>query len=229
MSADVREPLTIAKENTIRGRMFNLSLKIFAAPFVRTFWVRDTAGLENLPHEGACIIAANHQSYVDFLSMVAVAPRRLTFLAAEKFYTSLLWRPVMEYSGQIKVNRKGNDKHRSIHQALKVLKSGNILAVFPQGTRSRSGEIGNTYTGVARLALTTGVPVIPLGISGAYEVWPPHAKTPSLRKVVRLSFGKPMQFEEYTGHALDGTIERTVMNRIMAEIARLAGKEYVPE
>ncbi len=86
--------LTIAKEHTFGGWLFNnICVKLIAAPFVKTFYVKNVTGLESLPKGTPFIVAANHQSFLDFLSMVACTPRKLTFLAAEKFYSSALWRP----------------------------------------------------------------------------------------------------------------------------------------
>lgn len=222
-------PLTIAKEHTWGGWVFNnICVKLIAAPFVRTFYMKRVAGLEGLP-AGRFIVAANHVSFLDFLSMVACTPRKLTFLAAEKFYSSALWKPVMEYSGQIKVERASENQSHVIRTGLKVLKHGGVLCIFPEGTRSRDGQIGRTHTGVAMFALRTGVPVVPLGIRGAYDVLPPHEKWPRFRKIIELHYGRPMDLSEYGNGASNNAVLREVTNRIMTEVALLAGKEYVPE
>ena len=222
--------LMIAKEHTFGGWLFNnIGVKLIAAPFVRTFFVKSVTGLENLPEGKPFVVAANHQSFLDFLSMVACTPRKLTFLAAEKFYSSMIWRPVMEYSGQIRVERMSENQAHVVKAGLKVLKHGGTLCIFPEGTRSRNGNIGRTHTGVAMFALRTGVPVVPLGIKGAFEVWPPHAKKPRFNKLIELHYGKPMDLHEYSGCVSSNDIFREATNKIMAETARLAGKEYVAE
>lgn len=221
--------LTVAKEHTCGGWVFNnICVKLIAAPVVRTLYVKGVAGLEDLP-AGRFIVAANHGSFLDFLSMVACTPRKLTFLAAEKFYSSLFWRPVMEYSGQIKVERASENQASVVKAGLKVLKHGGVLCVFPEGTRSRDGRIGKTHTGVAMFALRAGVPVVPLGIRGAYEVLPPHAGWPRFRKIIELHYGKPMDLTEYGNGSSNSNVLRGVTNRIMTEVGLLAGKEYLPE
>ncbi len=221
--------LSLAKENTIRGKLFNVLLTLFIKPLIRLIWVKKTIDLENVPKVGACILAANHQSYLDFLAMSSVSPRKLTFLAADKFYTSRLCRPLMEYTGHIKVERENKDKGQVIELGLKVLEAGEILSIFPQGTRSRSNQIGKTFTGVAKFALAAKTKVIPLGIRGAYEIAPPNSKMPRLKKMLELHFGKPMEFKEYYDKEPNDQVYRDITNKIMIEIARLSDKEYTPE
>ena len=218
-----KDNLTIAKENTWQGKLFYFFSRLILAPVIRLVWVKKVKGRENLPQSGPFIVAANHQSYFDFISLVCVSPFKLTFLTAEKFFASKFWRPIMEYTGQIKVERYSDEsKDEASQLALKVLEHKRVLAIFPQGTRSRSGEIEKTYTGVARFALQAKVSVIPVGIKGAFEVMPPQAKKPKLKKIIEINIGKPMEF--------DGSkTPRQITNEIMAEIARLAGKEYKSE
>ncbi|MFH1225768.1 MAG: lysophospholipid acyltransferase family protein [bacterium] len=211
---------TIAKENTLRGKIVYLFLKMIIAPIVRLVWVKKITGQENLPKTGPFIIAANHQGYFDFISLVCVLPDKLTFLAAEKFFASRFWRPIMEYTGQIKVERySGDNKDKAAALALKVLECGKVLAIFPQGTRSRTGEIGQTYTGVAKFALEAGAPVVPIGIKGTFEVMPPSAKKPRTKKIIELHIGKPMEFDG----PQTPEVYRRITDEIMAEVARLAG------
>jgi 1-acyl-sn-glycerol-3-phosphate acyltransferase len=226
----IKKNTSIAKELTLKGRFFNkVFIKLFAAPFVKTVWVKKISGIEHLPSEGSFIIAANHQSFFDFMGMVVTLPLKLTFLAAEKFYDSPVWRPVMEYTGQIKVERDNRNQSRVIKRGLRLLRNGGVLCVFPQGTRSRDGEIGQTHTGVAMFALTANVPVIPLGIKGTYEILPPHAKRPAFRKLIEFHIGTPLKFDGFKSDGNSPDVYREVTNRIMAEIAHLAGKRYEAE
>lgn len=218
--------LTIAKENTLRGKIFYLFLKLLISPIIRLIWIKKIIGQENLPKAGPFIIAANHQSYFDFISLVCVLPFKLTFLAAEKFFASKFWRPIMEYTGQIKLERySGDSKDRATELALKVLECGKILAIFPQGTRSRSGEIEKIFTGVAKFALSAKVPVIPIGIKKTFEVMPPQAKKPKFKKIIELHIGRPMVFDS----PQTPEVYRRITNEIMVEVARLAEKKYQQE
>lgn len=221
--------LVISKEKTLRGKAFYFVVKKLTAPIIKLIWLKKVTGLENLPKSGPYIIAANHQSYFDFICLFSIVTGRVTFLAAEKFFTSKFWRPIVEYTGQIRVNRDEDDKKQVFNLGVKVLENGNILGIFPQGTRSRSGEIEKTFTGVARFALTARVPVIPVGIKGAYEIMPPHAKRPKFRKKIEIIIGKPMYFSKYYEAEKIPELYRRITNEIMVEIARLAEKKYKEE
>ncbi|KKR21149.1 MAG: Phospholipid/glycerol acyltransferase [Parcubacteria group bacterium GW2011_GWE2_39_37] len=159
---------------------------------------------------------------------MSVLPHRLYFLAAEKFFKSKFWRPIVEYTGQIRVDRDAEDKSQVITQATEVLKSGQILALFPQGTRSRTGEIEKTFTGVARIALLARVPVVPVGIKGAFEVFPPEGKL-KWKKDIEINIGPPMDFNKYYDFEKNPQLYRAITNQVMVEISRLAEKEYKEE
>lgn len=218
--------LNIAKENTLIGKIFYIIFGGIFRPLVRLIWVREVRGLENFPIEGPCIVAANHQSYLDFIVLVAILPRRLTFLAAEKFFYRPTSRFIMEYSGQIRVDRELKDKEATMRSGLAVLHDGRVLALFPQGTRSRTGEIDKFYPGVAKFSIQAQVPVIPIGISGAFKAWPPHEKKPKFKKIIDVNIGEAMNFNDY--HDSEATADdfQEVTNLVMREITRLAGKEF---
>jgi len=221
--------IIIAKEKTLRGRIVRAVFRFLVAPLVRLIWVKKITGMENLPAGGPYIIAANHQSYFDFLTLWAVLPVKPHFLAAEKFYRSGFWRPIMEYTGQIRVDRENyspENRAEVWNKGTGVLKEGGVLGIFPQGTRSRTGEIEKTYVGVAKFALASKAPVVPIGIKGAFEVLPPAGSKLKFKKIIELHFGRPMSF---MGEENDYQSCRGITNEIMAEIANLAGKEYKKE
>lgn len=195
-------------------------------PFVRLIWVKKINGLENLPQNKPFIIAANHQSYFDFISLISVLPFGITFLAAEKFWSSRFWRPIVEATGQIKVERNAEDKSHVMKAALSVLEAGGVLGIFPQGTRSRSGEIEQTYTGVAKIALASDALVVPVGIRGAYRVMPPNAKKPKLKKIIEIHIGEPLDFSEFAKQEKTSDLYREITKKIMVKIAELSNKKY---
>ena len=225
----MKEEYSIAKENTLKGRLFRFFLWVFVAPIIRLIWIKKVQGLQNLPKSGPYIVAANHQSFLDFITLVCIFPERLVFLAAEKFYTSGFWRPIMEYTGQIKVEREAEDKSGVINKGLEVLGQGMVLALFPQGTRSRSGEIEKTYTGVARFALGANVPVIPVGIKGAFRVMAPNEKTPKVKKAIEINIGAPIDLSRHKAGLPGPLVYRQATNEVMRKIAELAGKDYKDE
>ncbi len=197
-------------------------LKILFGWLVRLIWVEKVEGLENIPHKGAFIVAANHSSYFDFISLVAILPRRIYFLAAEKFYKSKFWYPFVAGTGQIKVDRENSDKKEVYQKVFSVLNKGDVLGIFPEGTRSPNGKIGKTFTGVAKFALEAKVPVVPVGIIGAYEVMSRHDKRPKFKKNIEIKIGEPIYFEEYYERGDGDLILREITDKIMNKIKILS-------
>jgi len=197
-------------------------LKTLFGWLIRLIWVKNVAGLENIPKKGAFIIAANHCSYFDFLSLVAVLPRKVHFLAAEKFYKSKFWYPLVAWTGQIKVDRKSQDKEEVYKEVFKVLQSGEVVGIFPEGTRSADGKIGKTYTGVAKFAITAKVPVVPVGIKGTYEILSRHQKWPKIKKSISIKIGNVVSLNDYYSSKDDSIVLRQVADDVVEKIKELA-------
>jgi len=196
-------------------------LKSLAGPIVRLIWIKKVAGLENLPQKGPFVVAANHSSYFDFISLMAVLPHRVYFLAAEKFYESWFWRPLVAGTGQIKVDRQNPDKQEVFQKIFELLKNGQVVGIFPEGTRSADGKIGKTFTGVAKIATEAKVPVVPVGISGTYEIMSRHDKKPKFIKNITINIGKPIYLEEYYSRAGDEAAMRQATDAIMGQVSSL--------
>jgi len=192
-------------------------IKMLASPFVRLFWVGSVDGLENIPKKGSCIIAANHKSFLDFILLFVVVPRQTTFLAAEKFFKSPFWLPIMKLTGQIKVERDAKDK-RAVYEAVKkVFERGGVLGIFPEGTRSRDGKMHKAFSGISKFSHMYNVPVVPVGIQGTFHAWPPHQRKPKFKKC-SVHFGKILSV---TNDSYD-----TATAMIMRHIAELANETY---
>jgi 1-acyl-sn-glycerol-3-phosphate acyltransferase len=205
---------------------------IALGPLLRLVFRPQIEGAENVPDEGPAILASNHLSYADWLFMPLTLPRRVTFVAkAEYFNTPGIkgWfqRMFFSGSGQVPIDRSGaSAAEGALSAAKRVLEDGELFGIYPEGTRSHDGRLYRGKTGVARLALETGVPVIPVAVVGTDVVAPPGKKFGSFtRPVVR--FGKPLDFERYDGLENDRYILRSVTDEIMYEIMRLSGQEYV--
>lgn len=202
-------------------------LRRIVAIFMRIFLLKKTSGFENIPKKGPAIIAMNHQSFFDFLTVAAVAPRNIHFLAAEKFFENKYWKILMIATGQIKVDRKAEDKTKSLQGIHTHLKAKTLVGIFPEGTRSHlKDEMLKAFTGIAKFALENNVPIIPIGIIGTHEVMSKGDKKPKIKKVVEIHAGKPMHFEKYQGRQDDKEICTFVTERVMMEIAKLSGKKY---
>lgn len=192
-------------------------------------WVR---GLENIPDEGPAIIAPNHLSFIDSLFIPLVASRPVSFLAKNDYFVGrgikgTVTRWFFKATNQLPMDRSGGSaSEASLRSGLKVLRSGKLLGLYPEGTRSPDGSLYRGRTGIARLALEAKVPVIPTAIIGTDKVQPNGATVPRLRRV-GVVFGEPLDFSKYDDMPQDRFLLRSVTDEIMYEILRISGQEYV--
>ncbi|MEA2487942.1 MAG: 1-acyl-sn-glycerol-3-phosphate acyltransferase [Actinomycetota bacterium] len=207
--------------------------KAILKPTMRGIYRIRPEGLENVPKRGPAIIAANHVSFLDsFFIPLVIKRRKMTYLAKADYFKS--WKTAWFFRsvGQIPTEREGGDRSRqALEIALEVLEQGSLLGIYPEGTRSPDGRIYRGRTGVARLALAAGVPVIPVGVTGTDDVMPKSAKMPRVRGQVevKIRFGEPIDFGRYIGQERDRFVLRSVTDEIMYEIMRLSGQTYVDE
>jgi 1-acyl-sn-glycerol-3-phosphate acyltransferase len=205
---------------------------VFIGPLLRMVFRPRVEGAENVPAEGAAILASNHLSYADWLFMPLTLSRRVTFVAKAEYFNGSgikgwLQRSFFSGSGQVPIDRSGaNAAAGAMLAAKKVLNQGELFGIYPEGTRSHDGKLYRGKTGVARLALETKVPVVPIAVLGTNVVAPPGKKFGSFtRPLVR--FGKPLDFSRYEGMESDRYILRSITDEIMYEIMRLSEQEYV--
>jgi 1-acyl-sn-glycerol-3-phosphate acyltransferase len=207
---------------------------IAIGPLLRLVFRPHTEGIENIPTEGPAILASNHLSYADWLFMPLSLPRRVSFVAKAEYFTSpgvkgWLQKTFFSGSGQIPIDRSGADAAAgALISAKRVLDKGELFGIYPEGTRSHDGRLYRGKVGVARLALETRVPVIPVAVVGTDVVAPPGKKFGSFTRPV-LRFGKPLDFSRYEGLEGDRFILRSVTDEIMYEIMNLSGQEYVDQ
>jgi len=211
---------------------FWLAKFIFLGPLLRFLWRPWIEGRENIPDDRPAILASNHLSFCDSFFMPLLMPRKVTFLAKAEYFTTpgikgWLQKTFFSGSGQIPIDRSGaNAAEGALISAKGVLDRGELFGIYPEGTRSHDGRLYRGKTGVARLALETGVPVIPVAVVGTDVVAPPGKTFGRLtRPIVR--FGKPLDFSRYEGMENDRYILRSITDEIMYEIMRLSGQEYV--
>jgi 1-acyl-sn-glycerol-3-phosphate acyltransferase len=205
---------------------------IAIGPVLRVVFRPRVEGASNVPAEGPAILASNHLSYADWLFMPLTLPRRVTFVAKAEYFTSpglkgWFQRKFFSGAGQVPIDRTGaSAAEGALASARKILEQGELFGIYPEGTRSHDGRLYRGKTGVARLALETKVPVIPVAVLRTDVVAPPGKKFGSLtRPGVR--FGKPLDFSRYEGMENDRYILRSITDEIMYEIMRLSGQEYV--
>jgi 1-acyl-sn-glycerol-3-phosphate acyltransferase len=178
------------------------------------------------------ILASNHLAVADSFFLPLVVSRRITFLAKAEYFTGTglkgwFQRWFYTAAGQVPIDRTDADSAQSaLTTAERVLKQGKLLGMYPEGTRSPDGRLYKGKTGLARLALETGVPVIPVAMIGTNVVNPPGSKMWRFGRV-QVKFGKPMDFSRFEGLAGNRFIERAVIDEVMYELMRLGAQEYV--
>lgn len=211
---------------------YNLFKYVLIGPLLRLLFRPRIEGIEHIPEEGAAIIAGNHLSFSDHFLMPAVLKRRITFLAKAEYFTGpgvkgRLTAGFFRSVGQIPVDRSGKGAGQAaIEEGLGVLRKGELLGIYPEGTRSHDGRLYKGRVGVAAMALRGGVPVVPCAMKGTFEIQPPGRKLPKLGKVT-IAFGPPLDFSRYAGMEGERAVLRAVVDEIMTEILRLGGQEYV--
>lgn len=202
------------------------SLKLAFRPWVE--------GIENIPAEGPAILASNHLSFSDSFFLPAVLDRKITFIAKSEYFTSpgvkgRLTAAFFKGVGQLPVDRSGGRGagEAAIKSGIEVLERGELFGIYPEGTRSPDGRLYRGKPGgLARVALATGAPVIPVAMIDTEKVQPPGKIVPKMiRPGIRI--GKPLDFTRYQGMEGDRFILRSVTDEVMYEIMKLSGQEYV--
>ena len=213
--------------------MFYWFLKwIAVGPVLRVVFRPHVEGAENVPETGPAILASNHLSYADWLFMPLTLTRRVTFVAKAEYFTTpgikgWFQKKFFSGAGQVPIDRSGaSAAEGALSAAKRILGNGELFGIYPEGTRSHDGRLYRGKTGVARLALETGVPVIPVAVLGTDVVAPP-GKTFGTFTRPGVRFGKPLDFSRYEGMENDRYILRSITDEIMYEIMRLSGQEYV--
>ncbi|KOU28667.1 acyl-phosphate glycerol 3-phosphate acyltransferase [Streptomyces sp. WM6372] len=205
---------------------------VLLGPLLRLLFRPRIEGLENIPAEGAAIVAGNHLSFSDHFLMPAILKRRITFLAKAEYFTGpgvkgRLTAFFFRSAGQIPVDRSGKDAGQAaLREGLGVLAKGELLGIYPEGTRSHDGRLYKGKVGVAAMALGAGVPVVPCAMVGTFEIQPPGQKIPNIRRVT-IRFGKPLEFSRYAGMEGERAVLRAVTDEIMYAVLGLSGQEYV--
>jgi len=205
---------------------------ILIGPWLRILWRPWTEGVENVPTQGAAVIVSNHLSFSDSFFMPLMVSRKVTFLAKSDYFTGrgikgLFTKMFFAGAGQVPVDRSGGRaSEAALQTALRILGQGNLLGIYPEGTRSGDGRLYRGRTGVARMALEAGVPVIPVAMIGTYEIQPPGQVKPRVRRV-GMRFGAPLDFSRYEGLGGDRFILRSVTDEIIYALMDLSRQEYV--
>jgi 1-acyl-sn-glycerol-3-phosphate acyltransferase len=212
--------------------LYWLLRRILVGPALQALWRPWVKGLENVPEEGGFIFASNHLSFSDHFFLALKVPRRITFLAKADYFNGpglKGWLTARFFLGvgQIPIERSGGRaSDAALRTGLKVLRRGDILGIYPEGTRSPDGRLYRGKTGVARMALEAGVPVVPVAMVDTHKVQPPGKIIPKVTRV-GMVIGKPLDFSRYEGMSTDRFVLRSVSDEIMYALMELGGQEYV--
>ena len=205
---------------------------VILGPILKLLFRPWVEGEEHIPAEGAAIFVSNHLSFSDSIFLPLVVPRRMTFLAKADYFTGgglkgRLTRAFFKGAGQLPVDRSGGRaSNAALEAGLKVLREGELLGLYPEGTRSPDGRLYKGKTGVARTALEARCPVIPVVMVNTDKVQPTGRIIPKIMRVgVRV--GTPLDFSRYEGMEDDRFVLRSITDEIMYALMELSGQEYV--
>lgn len=213
--------------------MFYWVVKAILGPILAVLWQPRAEGVENVPRRGPAIMVSNHLSFSDHFFGPLPLPRKITFLAKAEYFTGtgpkgFFSRMFFSGVGQIPIDRSGGKaSEAALRTGLKVLKRGELLGIYPEGTRSPDGRLYRGRTGVARLVLESRAPVVPMAMINLDRIMPPGRTVPRLGIRPKVVFGTPLDFSRYYGMEQDPRVLRAVTDEIMYSLMELSGQEYV--
>jgi 1-acyl-sn-glycerol-3-phosphate acyltransferase len=205
---------------------------LVAGPILKTVFRPWVTGSENIPKTGGVILASNHLSFIDSVFLPLLIDRRITFLAKSDYFTSRgpkgwFIKNFLKGTGMLPIDRSGGKaSEASLNTGLRVLAAGDVLGIYPEGTRSPDGKMYRGRTGVARMVLEGHVPVVPIAMIDTEKVMPIGHKLPRVRRI-GVIIGEPIDFSRFEGLESDRFILRSVTDEIMYELNRISGQEYV--
>jgi len=206
--------------------------RVLAGPFLHTLWRPEIVGSEHIPASGGAILASNHLSIVDSIFLPLMVDRPVTFAAKSEYFTGT--RPIDRLTGaylratkQISVDRaEARAGLDMLEAALRLLREGALFGIYPEGTRSPDGRLYRGRPGIGWLALNSGLPVIPVAMSGTDRVLPPGHKVPRVGKI-KIRIGEPLTFESVRALPSASRQRRAITDEVMNAIQALSGQEYV--
>jgi 1-acyl-sn-glycerol-3-phosphate acyltransferase len=205
---------------------------LVAGPLLKTVFRPWVTGLDNIPKTGGVILASNHLSFIDSVFLPLVIDRRIFFLAKSDYFRGKglkgwATKAFMNGTGMLPIDRSGGKaSEASLNTGLKVLHEGEVLGIYPEGTRSPDGKMYRGRTGVARMILEGDVPVVPVAMIDTEKVMPIGSRIPKVQRI-GVVIGEPLDFSRFKGLEGDRFILRSITDEIMYELNRISGQEYV--
>jgi 1-acyl-sn-glycerol-3-phosphate acyltransferase len=212
--------------------LYRLMKYVLLGPLLKLLWPTKVTGTENIPTTGGAILASNHLAVADSFFMPVRVPRMVTFPAKQEYFTEKgikgrLKKWFFTGVGQFPIDRSGGSAAQAaLDTAIRLVRQGRLLGIYPEGTRSPDGRLYKGKTGVARIALESGGAVVPVAMVGTDKVNPIGSKMWWPRRL-EIRFGKPLDFSRYEGLSGDRFVERSITDEIMYALMELSGQEYV--
>ena len=202
---------------------------IFLKPIVKILFIKEVKGWENIPRRNF-ILAPNHSSHLDQLVTGYVCvPRKFHYIGQIDRYSGtdrILLQILYTVAGVIRVHRKNEEsKKEAVEKSIEVLKKGASLIIYPEGTRTRNGKMGEGKPGIAKIFLKTGAPILPVGIKGTFELMPVGTGFPKIKRGVKINIGNPLFFEEELKKAKNLAEDSTEYQEILGKIAQKVMEE----
>ncbi|MDX3235863.1 lysophospholipid acyltransferase family protein [Streptomyces sp. ME03-5709C] len=212
--------------------MFRIILKALLGVLMRVLFRPRVEGAEHIPGDGPVILAGNHVTFIDSMFLSLVVKRQVFFIGKDEYVTTpgikgRLMAAFFTSVGMIPVDRDGG--HGGVAALMtgrRILDEGRVFGIYPEGTRSPDGRLYRGRTGVSRLALMTGAPVVPFAMVGTDRIQPGGAGVPHVHRFT-VRFGEPLEFSRYEGMDRDRYVLRAVTDEVMSHVMRLSGQEYV--
>lgn len=189
--------------------LYNFAKAIFSAYF-SIFSKVKIEGTENIPDTGGVILCPNHIHWMDPILVAVYIKRKVHFMAKAELFKNKFFAMILKDIGAFPVKR-GTGDISAIKTSLKVIKNGEVLGIFPEGTRSRSGKLLPAEPGVALISIKTHAPIIPIRITGSYGIF----------NRLNVYIGKPMTYSDYEGKKLSNDEICELSQTIMKEISKL--------
>jgi 1-acyl-sn-glycerol-3-phosphate acyltransferase len=204
---------------------------VLLGPLMRLWCRPSVEGAENIPEHGGALLASNHLSVADSFFLPLMLHRRIYFMAKREYFTQpglvgWLKKSFFTAIGQVPVDRGSSAARAALDTCNRLLREDRLVGIYPEGTRSPDGRLFKGKTGVARMALESQVPVIPVAMIGTNRVNPIGSKVWRPYKV-RIKIGEPLDFSRYYGMTTDRFIQRSMTDEIMYALMELSGAEYV--
>ncbi|MFF4407039.1 lysophospholipid acyltransferase family protein [Streptomyces sp. NPDC001262] len=212
--------------------MSRIVLKAILGLLMRVLYRPKVEGAEHIPGTGPVILAGNHTTFIDSLFVSLIVKRQVYFIGKNEYVMGkglkgrlMAW--FFRSSGMVPVDRDGgNGGVAALMTGRRILDEGKVFGIYPEGTRSPDGRLYRGRTGIARLTLMTGTPVVPFAMIGTEKVQPSGKGMPRIARVT-VRFGEPLDFSRYEGMDRDRYVLRAVTDEVMSDVMRLSGQEYV--